>query len=168
MEYLMTCSKVVEFVWEVPLRKALDVYDGTADVECSSQSPWPKIIVAEVSCCVFIGIESEVYHRIYTADSKNYKEGASEPFKFCSGVLVNHQKCESSQGWNRDKPEKEELETADFFASEDVIVNWINAAHYEEADAAVIVFQEAIHGDKTMGLKEVEDRRESETDEGWT
>lgn len=47
---------------------------------------------------------------------------------------------------------------ADFLASEDVAVNWVNAPHYEEADATVIQFQKATHGVNTMGLKEVVDR----------
>ena len=47
---------------------------------------------------------------------------------------------------------------AHFFASEYVVVHRVNAAHYKEADTAVIVFDKAIHGFKTMGLKEMEIR----------
>ena len=95
MEYLMTSSKVVKFIGEISLREAFDVYNCTTDIEYSYQSPWPKVVVAEVSFCVVVG-KSEVYHGIYTADSQNYKESTSKPFVFCCGVLVNHQKCECS------------------------------------------------------------------------
>lgn len=82
--------------------------------------------------------QRKVNKRIATADPEDDKKQTSEPLVLGRRILVNEHEEESTQRRDRNQGKKENFLKLDLLTRKNIVVDWIAAAHDEDADSTVV------------------------------